>query len=236
MQSRLTAKPEQNVIAAIRALDLESVKVRVMDAETGEGWTREYADSIESAYKNYLTMLVKYQDEADDIVLSQDVDEFWHAHILQTMKYADDCQRVFGNFLHHNPHIGERTHADVEKRAEMMKKTLRLYQREFGNAQATDAAWAGGIIKADRPAYCEAAVRTDNAAYCEAAVRANKPAYCEAGARSIKAAYCEAAARTDNAAYCEAAVRANKPAYCEAAVRTTKAAYCEAGMRARNAA
>jgi hypothetical protein len=212
MQARLTTKPEQNVIAAIRALDLESVKVRVMDPETGEGWTREYADSIESAYKNYLTMLVKYQDEADGIVLSRDVDEFWHTHILQTMKYADDCQRVFGNFLHHNPHIGERSPAYVENQAALMEKTRCLYQREFGNAQATDAAWAGGIVRADKPAYCEAAVRTDNAAYCEAAVRANKPAYCEAGARSIKAAYCEAA------------------------VRTNKAAYCEAGMRVRNAA
>ena len=106
MQARLTTKPEQDVIAAIQALDLESVKSRAMDAELGEGWTREYADSIEIAYKNYLTMLVKYQDHAEDILLSEDVDEFWHTHILQTMKYADDCQRVFGNFLHHEPHVG----------------------------------------------------------------------------------------------------------------------------------
>ena len=117
MQARVTAKPVTDVIAAIQALDLESVKVRAMDPELGEGWTREYADSIEAAYKNYLTMLVKFQDDAEDILLSEDVDEFWHTHILQTSKYARDCQTLFGQFLHHEPHVGEVTAADHAKRA-----------------------------------------------------------------------------------------------------------------------
>ena len=46
---RLTTKPTDEVIAAIQALDLASVKTRLMDAELGEGWTQEYADSIEQA-------------------------------------------------------------------------------------------------------------------------------------------------------------------------------------------
>src|SRR5205814_5578118 len=86
---KLTTKPTAAVISAIQELDLESVKVRLMDPELGEGWTQNYADSIETAYKNYLAMLVKYQDDAEDIMLSEDVDEFWHTHILQTLKYAD---------------------------------------------------------------------------------------------------------------------------------------------------
>src|SRR5688572_1531059 len=112
MQARLTTKHVLDVISAIRALNLESVKARVMDRKLGEGWTREYADRIEAAYKNFLTMVVKHQDDAEDILLSEDVDEFWHTHILQTIKYADDCQAVFGAFLHHTPHIGEVTAED----------------------------------------------------------------------------------------------------------------------------
>src|SRR3954467_8125758 len=65
---RLTTKPTHEVISAIQALDLESVKVRLMDPELGEGWTREHADSIEAAYKNFLTMIVKYQEHAEDIL------------------------------------------------------------------------------------------------------------------------------------------------------------------------
>ena len=94
MQAKLTNKPTQEVVAAIQALELESVKIRLMDPELGEGWPRDYADAIEQAYKTYLTMLAKHQERAEQIMLSKDVDEFWHTHILQTMKYAADCEAV----------------------------------------------------------------------------------------------------------------------------------------------
>jgi hypothetical protein len=149
MQARLTTKPEQEVIAAIHALDLESVKARVMDAELGEGWSREYADSIETAYRTYLTMLVKYPEDAEDILLSKDVDEFWHTHILQTRKYREDCQRTFGNFLHHEPHVGEVTAADLQKRERQADKTRTLYQREFGTTARAGVAWTGNRLEAD---------------------------------------------------------------------------------------
>jgi hypothetical protein len=185
MQARLTTKPERDVIAAIQSLDLDTVKVRIMDAELGEGWTREYADSIEAAYKTYLTMLVKHPDDAEDILLSKDVDEFWHTHILQTMKYAEDCQIVFGNFLHHEPHVGERTAADLEKRAAMAERTRGLYAREFGDAQ--DAAWSGHAIKAEHAAYSAASIRPQNAAYSSAAIRAENAAYSSANMRGANA-------------------------------------------------
>ena len=248
MQARLTTKPRRDVIAAIQALDLESVKERVMDAELGKGWTRDYADSIEGAYKNYLTMLVKYPDDAGDILLSKDVDEFWHTHILQTMKYAEDCQRVFGNFLHHSPHTGERTAASAERRAASSEKTRRLYLREFGNAQAADAAWSGKVVgtaanaayceatAAPKVAYCEATVRTAIAAYCEANAHAAAAAYCEAGVRKTDAAYCEANVGRVDAAYCEANAHAAGAAYCEATVRASDVAYCEAAVRNADAA
>ncbi len=154
MQAQLTTKPLQQVIAAIQALDLESVKTRVTDPELGEGWTPAYADSIETAYKNYLTMLVKYQDDAEDILLSKDVDEFWHTHILQTIKYTEDCEMVFGRYLHHAPHIGEVTSADMKKRTTLAEKTRRLYEREFGNEQDYNTAWAGISVKAENAAMC----------------------------------------------------------------------------------
>lgn len=34
---------------------------------------------------------------------SSDVDDIWHAHILHTRKYAEDCGSYFGYFLHHTP-------------------------------------------------------------------------------------------------------------------------------------
>src|SRR5688572_3250946 len=182
MQARLTTKPEHEVIAGIEALDLESVKLRMMDAELGEGWTRPYADSIAVAYKTYLTMLVKYPDDAEDILLSEDVDEFWHTHILQTRKYMQDCQNVFGNYLHHEPYVGEVTSADIERRTVQAEKTRQLYEREFGGTRQSEMAWAGKSIKVERAAYSSASIRADGAAYSSASLSGNA-AYSSASIR-----------------------------------------------------
>jgi hypothetical protein len=181
-------------------------------------------------------MLAKYQDDAEDIMLSKDVDEFWHTHILQTMKYADDCQKVFGTFLHHNPHIGERTPEALEERAKLAEKTRLLYQKEFGTPEAADVAWGGIVTKPNKAAYCDVALRMVNGAYCDATLQANA-AYCDATVRRENAAYCDVTmTRVDKvAAYCDAALKATA-AYCDAAVRPDKAAYCDASVKAAGTA
>jgi len=224
MQAQLTTKPLQQVIAAIQALDLESVKTRVTDPELGEGWTPAYADSIETAYKNYLTMLVKYQDDAEDILLSKDVDEFWHTHILQTIKYTEDCEMVFGRYLHHAPHIGEVTSADMKKRTTLAEKTRRLYEREFGNEQDYNTAWAGISVKAENAAMSGVAIRMKNAAMSGAAIRAER------------AAMSGAAIRMENAAMSGAAIRAERAAMSGAAIRMENAAMSGAAIRVNNSA
>jgi hypothetical protein len=256
MQARLTTKPEHEVIAAIQVLDLESVKLRLMDPELGKNWSRAYAESIEAAYKRYLAMLVKYQDAAEDIMLSKDVDEFWHTHILQTIKYAEDCERVFGTFLHHNPHIGERTAADLEKRSVMAEKTRSLYEREFGNAENAKTAWLGdaivaqraaanssaviragsGAITAAQGAYSSAAIKAEKAAYSSVAIRAQDAAYSSMAIKADAAAYSSAAIRAEHAAYSSAAIHEKAAAYSSAAIKAERAAYSSVAIRAENAA
>jgi hypothetical protein len=232
MQPRLTTKPEQDVIAAIQGLDLESVKLRVTDPKLGEGWTREYADSIEIAYKNYLTMLVKYQDDAENILLAEDVDEFWHTHILQTIKYADDCQSVFGTFLHHSPHVGEVSQADLEERDGKAETTRQLYQREFGSAQRAEAAWNGDAIKAGNAAMSNVAIRTDSAAMSNVAIRAANAAMSNVAIRAGNAAMSNVAIRAEHAAMSNVAIRAGNAAMSNVAIRSNSAHMPTADMRA----
>lgn len=237
MQARLTTKPQQEVIVAIQGLDLESVKLRVMDPELGEGWTKEYADGIEVAYKNYLVMLTKYPDDIEDILISKDVDEFWHAHILHTKKYADDCQKIFGNFLHHDPQPRERSSAEIQRRSVLIEKTHHLYLQESRSRRNADAAYCNAAVHADKAAYCNAAIRARDVSYCNATLRAENAAYCNATMKGEKMAYCNASVRTDNAAYCNAAVQARDVvAYCNATVGADKAAYCNASIRSGNVA
>ena len=243
--NKLTQRPYVEVAAAIQALDLESVKLRLMDPELGEGWTREYADSIEAAYKTYLTMLAKYQNDAEDIMLAKDVDEFWHTHILQTMKYTADCEKVFGTYLHHNPHVGPRTEADMQKRADLADKTRRLYEQEFG--ERVGAAWSGApaphaaayssaAVSQGNAAYSSAAVNARDAAYSSAAVSQGNAAYSSAAIAPQRAAYSSAAIAPETAAYSSAAISAQGAAYSSAAITPESAAYSSAAISARNAA
>src|SRR5216683_6637122 len=90
MKTILTNRPVEQVIAAIQALDLDPIKLKLKDPEEGQGWSREYADRMELAYKRFLTLLVTHPEET--IAPSKDVDKFWHGHILDTLKYAEDCR------------------------------------------------------------------------------------------------------------------------------------------------
>ena len=231
MQARITDRPVEQVIAAIHALDLESVKARIIDPKLGEGWTREYADSIEVAYKHYLTMLVKYQDQAENILLAEDVDEFWHTYILQTIKYTEDCETVFGGYLHHTPHVGEVTDADLEKREVMAERTRRLYEREFGEGEGSRAAWAGVPVSARRAAMSAAAIRPESAAMSAAAIQTGRAAMSAAAVRAEDAAMSAAAIRAGSAAMSAAAIRAGDAAMSAAAIRTGNAAMSAAAIR-----
>ena len=217
MQATVTDRPVEQVVAAIRALDLEPIKFKLMDPEEGEGWSRQHADRTELAYKQFLTLFVTHPEEA--LAPSKDVDKFWHGHILDTLKYAEDCETVFGYFLHHFPYFGMRGAEDAANQARAAEATRRLYRQEFGDSEG--AAYCGairdekaaycGAIRAESVAYC-GAVRRDGAAYC-GAIRDEKPAYCGA-IRAESVAYC-GAIRDEKAAYC-GAIRAESVAYCGA--------------------
>lgn len=231
MTARVTTRPEQDVIAAIQALDLESVKARVMDPEVGKGWTGEYAEHIEAAYKTYLTMLVKYQDDAENIMLSKDVDEFWHTHILQTAKYADDCQNVFGTFIHHSPHIGERNPEVLAKRAKLAEKTRQLYEQEFGSEEQAAAAWVGASIHSSR-----GTMREQNAALSSYEIRAGKAALSSYEIAADKAALSSYEIRAEKAALSSYEIRAEKAALSSYEIRAEKAALSSYEIRAETAA
>lgn len=172
MENR-SSKPVEQIVAGIQALDLDPIKVKLMDAEEGHGWTREYADAMETAYKRFLTLLVKHPEAT--VAPSKEIDKFWHAHILDTIKYGQDCKRVFGYFLHHFPYFGLRGEEDAAQLAQAGVAMERLYQAEFGEPMPQASA------------YCMAA--KPEAAYCMAAKP--KAAYCMAA--KPEAAYCMAA-------------------------------------------
>lgn len=151
-------KPVEHVVTAIEELDLDQIKYKLMDREEGQGWTREQADHYELEYKRYLMLLAKYPSEV--MAPDKNVDKFWHAHILDTLKYAEDCDNTFGYFLHHVPYIETGRAEDAFNFATSANNMARLYQKEFGQMKHAESGYCGAM----HASYCGAST----ASYCGA--------------------------------------------------------------------
>lgn len=157
----------ETVRAAVSRLDLTPIMVKLMHEASGEGWSLDKTRAIEQEYRRFLCLMVSYPDEV--IAPLADVDTFWHYHILDTMKYALDCEQAFGYFVHHYPYLGIGDADEEQRRLDSEERTRNLYESLFGDAYplgaaqtqsgATDtvaSAWCAG------PAAREGAVMT----YC----------------------------------------------------------------------
>lgn len=93
-------------------------------------WTLADAKHCEQLYKNFLILIKKYPH--DHLVPSRDIDEFWHNHILYTKNYHQDCLKIFGHYLHHEPASNEDDEAD--NLVNNYLKTKQYYFDTFGES------------------------------------------------------------------------------------------------------
>jgi hypothetical protein len=125
-------KDPSQIMKDLQELDLDCIKIKLMlmqKKETGRHWTMDKINKVCGMYKNFLYLAAT---EEDSVVPTSDIDEFWHVHILDTQKYYADCERIFGNFIHHFPYFGIRSDGDGEELEEAFKKTCGLYKDAFG--------------------------------------------------------------------------------------------------------
>lgn len=118
----------------IQELDLEPIKFKLVHGEGEPGWTVIEADRVEIEYKRFLVLNLKNRvsRRVQSVVPTREVDKFWHAHILDTMKYEVDCQFCFGFFLHHFPYLGLRGPEDAQALQDRFRESLEYYRLEFG--------------------------------------------------------------------------------------------------------
>lgn len=109
---------------AIEELDLEPMVAKCRENHL---WSDEEAEEAVMWYRNHLRLCYLYPDRAISAI-SREADQLWHSHILDTIRYREDCQRIFGSFLEHRPIYGEPT----EDEHAAFEDTLRLYEEVFG--------------------------------------------------------------------------------------------------------
>ena len=83
--------------AQIERLNLEHVKQKWLGRKSL--WRRLWCnvDCVEKEYKQFLYLIATNPGEVV-VPWSEDLDDLWHEHILDTQKYAEDCQAIFGRF------------------------------------------------------------------------------------------------------------------------------------------
>jgi hypothetical protein len=210
MNKQTHNKTPEQMIDAVFALDLDAIKFKLMDAKEGHGWSREEADRHELEYRRFLALIAKYPEEA--ITPNSDVDKFWHGHILDTMKYAEDCAHVFGYFLHHFPYFGMRGDEDAANLAEAAAQTRRLYEQEFGRASSAGQSYCARVTS-EEGSYC-ARVAGQGTSYC-ARVAQPDAAYCARVAAPVGTSYCARVAAPVEASYCaRVAAPVEEATYC----------------------
>jgi hypothetical protein len=141
------SQPTGDLKAKVDLLDLEPIAFKLVYPEDGQGWTPEKAYRLIELYRCFLVLNEIYPNIS--IVPSKEIDKVWHAHILDTAKYREDCQRVFGRFVDHFPYFGMRGEEDAKNLQTTYQATRALFIEHFGvdpsisNVQVADCGSAG---------------------------------------------------------------------------------------------
>jgi hypothetical protein len=118
---------EAGMDASVSGINLAPLRGKLAEEK---GWSDADLDQLERQYKRYLNLKMRHPEE--DLVPTQFIDEMWHAHILDTRAYAEDCQRVFGCFLHHYPYLGVGGEQEKAKLDDAFTRTSTLWRAAYG--------------------------------------------------------------------------------------------------------
>lgn len=145
--SKLTAS---EVLDRLELLDLGPIRFKLACPDEGKPWSRSKIAQVEIEYRRFLFLNAVSDEQV--LVPTRDVDKFWHAHILDTRKYAQDCNAIFGHFLHHFPYLGARGPDDVRCLESANARSKAIYKLNFGESMPEDgeAVVCGSGCSSDR--------------------------------------------------------------------------------------
>ncbi len=111
----------------VASLDFVMLKRKL---EVAGGWPADTVAEGERLYRKYLALRMVYPEKA--LRPTPLIDEFWHAHILDTKDYTADCQKLFGKYIHHDPYGGLSDDVLVRALGEALKEeTRKLFRKHF---------------------------------------------------------------------------------------------------------
>lgn len=144
----------------IQALDLSKVKEK-LKSKKGFWWKwKNDVNKIELQYKQFLYTAAINPEEIV-VPFSQDMDDLWHEHILDTSKYEKDCMAIFGKIFHHNPHLP----VGSKEQVKAYTKTKEMYKEAFAEkAKSKSSDNPGCSGSTFIPIFCGGGVSQSHAA------------------------------------------------------------------------
>jgi hypothetical protein len=115
--------------AEVQRLNFDRLKHKMTQSVESE-MSEDAWDLGEKEYRRFFTLKQLYP--AVSLVPSKQVDTIWHAHILDTRAYRDDCNAVFGRFIDHYPYFGIYGDDDARNLDAAFNETVALYESHFG--------------------------------------------------------------------------------------------------------
>jgi hypothetical protein len=122
----------------VRLIDTENFegvkrKVREEFAHWGETVSEEFLEAGVLALKQYYA--VALLDPYNEHAVSDSIDPFWHAHILHTKEYIAFGERIFGQYVHHEP-LDHDNATQLRHVARLYAYTTNAYRKMFSHIDA----------------------------------------------------------------------------------------------------
>lgn len=108
-------------LADLPQFNLSRVVGRVM--KSNPDWDENHFKTVQAEYFRFLQLCKTFPEMK--ISAPPDIDELWHAHMLDSQNYFKDCDVYFGYYLHHDPCIGQVDLVGAQD-------TLSIYETAYG--------------------------------------------------------------------------------------------------------
>jgi hypothetical protein len=125
----------EHALKRVAHIDLHRISNK-LHYENPEFWTRDLLERTEEAYRRFLALNLLYPTKI--LAVNRVLDEYWHCHIIDTRKYAEDCTLVFGGILHHYPYFGMPGEEDEGENVPAFAITEQLWKEAFGSSMVRD--------------------------------------------------------------------------------------------------
>jgi len=121
---------------AIEQIRFDLIRWKMENSPGNCAISSEESELAIEEYKRFLTL--KQDNPEVSMAPTNLMDEVWHFHILDTKRYAADCERLFGRLFHHSPSYGP--HESTERQAslaESFERMSSLYLERYGHDPIT---------------------------------------------------------------------------------------------------